>query len=240
MLEGESLGSRLQRGALPSSKAVVYARQIAEGLGAAHDKGIVHRDLKPDNLFITSDDRIKILDFGIAKLSSPDSDASRPTGFPTETAEGVVVGTAGYMSPEQLRGEPVDARSDIFSFGAVLYEMLAGSSAFMRKTGVETMAAILKEDPAPLGASVPPALARIVSRCLESRARRGSSRLAIRRSASRCCRASIRPPPESPRASIGRTGFGIARCRGVWRRSSCSRWSRRSRGVSGPVPRHSK
>src|SRR5205814_4135821 len=124
LLEGESLRGRLAGGALPARKAVDYARQAAAGLAAAHDKGIVHRDVKPDNLFITSDGRIKILDFGIAKLTTPAGATSVPTGGPTDTAAGTVVGTAGYMSPEQVRGEVVDARSDIFSVGTVLYEML--------------------------------------------------------------------------------------------------------------------
>jgi Tol biopolymer transport system component len=168
LLEGESLRSRLEGGALPARKAVDYARQTAVGLAAAHDKGIVHRDIKPDNLFITTDGRVKILDFGIAKLTTPAEAAAGRTGLPTETAEGTVVGTTGYMSPEQVRGEPVDARSDIFSVGTVLHEMLTGCPAFTRNTAVETMAAILKEDPRqPLPGNIPPALERIVSRCLE-------------------------------------------------------------------------
>jgi serine/threonine protein kinase len=168
LLEGESLRSRLEGGALPARKAVDYARQTAAGLAAAHDKGIVHRDIKPDNLFITTDGRVKILDFGIAKLTTPADSAAGRTGLPTETAEGMVVGTTGYMSPEQVRGEAVDARSDIFSVGTVLHEMLTGRPAFARETAAETMAAILKEDPRePLPANVPPALERIVSRCLE-------------------------------------------------------------------------
>jgi len=167
-LEGASLADRLKSGAVPARKAIDYASQASAGLAAAHDKNLVHRDLKPDNLFITTDGRIKILDFGIAKLTIPGDETSRPTGFATETAEGMVVGTIGYMSPEQLRGEPVDARSDIFSFGAVLHEMLSGRPAFVRDTGAETIAAILKEDPPDdLPATVPSALARIVSRCLE-------------------------------------------------------------------------
>ena len=138
------------------------------GLAAAHDKGIIHRDIKPDNLFITHDGRIKILDFGIAKLTRPSDDVIAQTASPTETAAGVVVGTAGYMSPEQVRGEPVDARSDIFSVGSVLHEMLTGRPPFTRETAAETMAAVLNEDPRDsLPATVPPALARIVSRCLE-------------------------------------------------------------------------
>jgi len=129
LLEGESLRSRLAGGALPARKAVDYARQTAAGLAAAHDKGIFHRDVKPDNLFITADGRVKILDFGVAKLTTSGDDRLGQTGLPTETAEGTVVGTAGYMSPEQVRGEAVDARSDIFSVGAVLHEMLTGQNA---------------------------------------------------------------------------------------------------------------
>jgi serine/threonine protein kinase/Tol biopolymer transport system component len=168
LLEGESLRSRLHAGALPSRRAIEYARQIAEGLAAAHERNIVHRDVKPDNLFLTNDGRVKILDFGIAKLTRSRDDTAAHTGFPTETEAGMVVGTAGYMSPEQVRGEAVDPRSDIFSFGAVFYEMLSGRSAFTRETAPETMTAILKEDPPALRApDVSASLARIVSRCLE-------------------------------------------------------------------------
>ena len=170
LLEGESLRSRLHGGALPPRRAIDYARQIAEGLAAAHEKGIVHRDVKPDNLFITRDGRIKILDFGIAKLTRPVDDAATQTGLPmpTQTEAGTTVGTPSYMSPEQIRGEPVDHRSDIFSFGLVLYGMLAGRPAFTRGTPADTMAAILKEDPPSWPPKdVAPALARIVSRCLE-------------------------------------------------------------------------
>ena len=168
LLEGESLRSRLAAGALPPRRAIDFARQTAEGLAAAHERNIVHRDVKPDNLFITRDGRIKILDFGIAKLTAPNGDAAQHTGLPTETEPGLVVGTASYMSPEQVRGEPVDPRSDIFSFGAVFYEMLAGRAAFTRDTAPETMTAILKADPPPLRApEISPSLQRIVSRCLE-------------------------------------------------------------------------
>ena len=167
LLEGESLRSRLHSGPLPSRKAIEYARQIAEGLAAAHERNIVHRDVKPDNLFITKDGRIKILDFGIAKLTRPGDDAQH-TGLLTETEAGMVVGTAGYMSPEQVRGEAVDPRSDIFSFGTVFYEMLTGRPAFTRETAPETMTAVLKEDPPALRApDVSASLARIVARCLE-------------------------------------------------------------------------
>jgi serine/threonine-protein kinase len=168
LLEGVSLRSRLHAGGLPARKAIDYARQIAEGLAAAHDKNIVHRDVKPDNLFLTSDGRIKILDFGIAKLSRPSDDVPQHAAPAAETEAGMVVGTAAYMSPEQVRGGAVDARSDLFSLGTILYEMLTGCSPFTRETAAETMTAILKEDPPPpLSSDVSPALARIVARCLE-------------------------------------------------------------------------
>jgi serine/threonine protein kinase/Tol biopolymer transport system component len=172
LLEGEALRRRLERGAVNERKALDYARQIAEGLAAAHDRGIVHRDLKPENLFITSEGRIKILDFGIAKLTRDHDDTPRQTGGPTETEPGMVVGTPGYMSPEQVRGEPVDPRSDLFSFGTILYEMLTGRPPFTRRSAAETMAAILNAEPPPLtttpasgGPGAP--LERIIVRCLE-------------------------------------------------------------------------
>jgi Tol biopolymer transport system component len=168
LLEGESLRARLDRGSLPLRKVVDYARQIAEGLAAAHDRFIVHRDIKPDNLFVTLDGRVKILDFGIAKLrgSNEDEDASGTAG--TGTGATMALGSAAYMSPEQVRGEAVDARSDVFSVGAIVHEMLSGRPAFSRDTAAESMAAILHEEPAaPLPADISVALARIVSRCLE-------------------------------------------------------------------------
>ncbi|HEY3973384.1 MAG TPA: protein kinase [Candidatus Sulfotelmatobacter sp.] len=171
LLEGETLRDRLRNGALPSRKAIDYAVHIASGLAAAHDKGIVHRDLKPENIFITGDGRVKILDFGLAKLTRPEEDLSG--NAPTQqvgTEAGTVMGTAGYMSPEQVRGKPTDARSDIFSFGAVLYEMLSGKRAFHGDSSVDTMSAILKEDPPELSETnrnVSPALERIVRHCLE-------------------------------------------------------------------------
>ncbi len=168
VLEGESLRSRLAGGALPPRKAIDYARQTVDGLSAAHDRKIVHRDVKPDNLFVTSDGRLKILDFGIAKLTAPGEDETGPAAVQTETAPGMVMGTASYMSPEQVRGEAVDHRSDLFSVGAVLHELLTGRPAFTRATGADTMAAILKEEPIePIAPDVPVAIARIVSRCLE-------------------------------------------------------------------------
>ncbi|MGC1477631.1 MAG: protein kinase, partial [Terriglobales bacterium] len=171
LLEGETLRERLRGGALPTRKATDYAEQIARGLAAAHEKGIVHRDLKPENIFITRDGRVKILDFGLAKLARhegiPATDAAT---LVSQTEPGVVMGTVGYMSPEQVRGQTADHRSDLFSFGAILYEMLSGRRAFRGETSVETMSAILKEYPPELtetNRSVPPALERIVRHCLE-------------------------------------------------------------------------
>jgi serine/threonine protein kinase len=173
LLEGVTLRQRLGRGPLPTRKAVDYAVQITQGLAAAHEKGIVHRDLKPDNLFVTRDGRVKILDFGLAKLRPAlDEHAPREGSVPVSTATGpgVVLGTVGYMSPEQVRGDPADHRSDIFSFGAVLYEMLSGKRPFVRETSPEAMTAILREDPPELsGRDMPPGLERVVRRCLEKR-----------------------------------------------------------------------
>ena len=172
LLEGETLGKRLEEGVLPARKTIDYALQIAKGLAAAHGKGIVHRDLKPDNLFISKDGRVKILDFGLAKQTPTELFGDGPTGGPTlaGTSPGVVLGTVGYMSPEQVRGQKADARSDIFALGAVLYEMLSGQRAFKRDTGPETLAAILKDEPPELSGppgNIPPGLERVVRRCLE-------------------------------------------------------------------------
>jgi serine/threonine protein kinase len=172
LLEGASLKTRLMAGPIPSRKATEYGVQIAHGLAAAHDKGIVHRDLKPDNIFICRDGRSKILDFGLAKLTAPEAGDATVTnlGAIDHTGSGVVLGTAGYMSPEQVRGEKADSRSDIFSFGVVLYEALTGERAFAGATAADRASAILKEDPPDLradGQNVSPALARIVHRCLE-------------------------------------------------------------------------
>ena len=133
---------------MPIRKAIDYGVQIAHGLAAAHEKGIVHRDLKPENLFVTKDGRVKILDFGLAKLKQhqPDPDGPAPT-LTQRTDPGLVMGTAGYMSPEQVRGKPIDHRTDIFGFGAILYEMLTGKRAFQRSSAAETMTAILNDDP---------------------------------------------------------------------------------------------
>jgi serine/threonine protein kinase len=171
LLEGETLRNVLDRGPLSPRKAIEYAVQIAQGLAAAHEKGIVHRDLKPENVFVTKDARIKILDFGLAKVEQKTPAASDgATMTSSHTSMGVVIGTASYMAPEQVRGEQVGARTDIFAFGAVLYEMVGGKRAFRRDTGAETMTAVLKEDPPELSDAshlVPPTLDRIVRRCLE-------------------------------------------------------------------------
>src|SRR5262245_7528580 len=172
LLEGVTLRSVLSRGRLSPRKAIDYAKPVADGLAAAHDKGIVHRDLKPENLFVTRDERVKILDFGLAKLiqrTEGGPASSLPTATPT-TETGIVMGTVGYMSPEQVRGKPADARTDIFSFGSILYEMLSGRRAFQGESAADTMLAILKDDPPDLSATnqnVSAGLERIVRHCLE-------------------------------------------------------------------------
>jgi tRNA A-37 threonylcarbamoyl transferase component Bud32 len=176
LLEGESLRTRLEHGPLTPRKATELAIQLAQGLAAAHEKGVVHRDLKPDNLWITKEGRLKILDFGLAKQLpglGQGSDSYLPTAAISpghHTEQGMILGTLGYMSPEQVRGETVDARADLFSFGAVLFEMLTGKRAFARGTASDTMAAILRDDPPEMeGTSrpVPLSLRRIIDHCLE-------------------------------------------------------------------------
>jgi eukaryotic-like serine/threonine-protein kinase len=172
LLEGETLRDRLRSGALSIRKAIDFALQMAHGLSAAHEKGIVHRDLKPENLFITHDNRLKILDFGLAKLIHPEEGASSGDALTMQVATdpGVVMGTAGYMSPEQVRGKTTDHRSDIFSLGSILYEMLSGKRAFHGDSPADTMSAILKDEPPELSETarnVPPALQRVVNHCLE-------------------------------------------------------------------------
>src|SRR3984893_726773 len=170
LLDGKSLRQRLGEGPVPVREAADYALQIAHGLTAAHERLVVHRDLKPENLFLTRDGRIKILDFGVAKLQAP-PDADRPIeSMTTVTKHGAMIGTVAYMSPEQLRGKPVDHRSDIFSFGAILYETMTGCRAFRGETEVDTMTAVLREEPATTSledSAIPPVYRDIVRHCLE-------------------------------------------------------------------------
>lgn len=170
LLEGKTLRDRLNEGAIPVRQASAYALQIAQGLVAAHERHIVHRDLKPENLFLTHDDRIKILDFGVAKLQAVVEEKRAIESLTTVTKNGAVIGTVAYMSPEQLRAKPVDHRSDMFSFGAILYEMLTGRRAFRGETEVDTMTAVLREEPPASNlddAAVPPSYQNIVRHCLE-------------------------------------------------------------------------
>lgn len=170
LLQGKTLRQRLSQGPIPISEAADYALQVAQGLIAAHERHIVHRDLKPENLFLTDEGRVKILDFGVAKLQVPSEDKSSIENLPTVTKSGTVIGTVAYMSPEQLRSKPVDHRSDIFSFGAILYEMLSGRRAFRGETEVDTMTAVLREEPPDANldhATVPAGYRDIVKHCLE-------------------------------------------------------------------------
>ena len=171
LLEGENLRERIPSGGLGWQRASDIGAAVADGLAAAHGKGIVHREMKTENVFLTSDGRVKILDFGLAQIKMPvEEDAETATLTPAGTVPGTVMGTLGYMSPEQLRGEPADGRSDIFALGSVLYEMVGGRAPFLRASTAETSAAILKEEPAPLsasGATLPAELDRTVRRCLE-------------------------------------------------------------------------
>jgi len=171
LIEGETLRQRIPPQGMPTRKAVELAVQLANGLAAAHDQGIAHRDLKPENILITKDGRLKILDFGLAKLRRSHAQTETVDGMTAaETNAGMVLGTVGYMSPEQVRGEPADQLSDIFSFGSILYEMISGQRAFKRNTGAETMTAILHEEPQELSSRIgviAPALERIVRHCME-------------------------------------------------------------------------
>ena len=207
-LEGQTLRDKLAAGPLPQRRAVEYATGIAQGLAAAHEKGIVHRDLKPENIFVTRHGHIKVLDFGLAKLLTLELNHEPAATLTNEpTLPGTVMGTVGYMSPEQVRGEPIDSRSDIFSFGAVLYEMLAGKRAFKCETSAETMTAILREEPRPLSDSGWQGrleLQRILARCLEKNAAhrfQSASDLAFAIESLSGVSAAKRPPqPESRRA----------------------------------------
>jgi serine/threonine protein kinase len=171
LLHGETLRARLHGGTLPVQVAVDYARQIANGLVAAHDLNVVHRDLKPENVFITADGRVKILDFGLAKCRN-DTLGVPSLGSSESTQPGTILGTVGYMAPEQVRGFAADARADIFSLGVILHEMIRGSAPFVRDSAIETLYAILREDPPPLPprAGVTPELEQVVHHCLEKHA----------------------------------------------------------------------
>src|SRR6516225_10265231 len=165
LLDGQTLRERLKEGPLPVRHAVEYARQLTCGLVAAHAKGIVHRDLKPDNVFVTRDGRVKILDFGLAKTGPVATGGADVTRAP-QTVDGTVLGTVGYMAPEQLRGGPIDARADIFAVGVIVHELITGQTPFRRSSAADTMTAVLREDPPDLAVQpgAPAALARIVRR----------------------------------------------------------------------------
>jgi eukaryotic-like serine/threonine-protein kinase len=170
LLEGETLADRLRGGPLHPQKAVEVASQIADGLAAAHEKGIIHRDIKPDNIFLTNEGRAKILDFGIARIEQPARTAGlSDTASSRGSSSQFLVGTAGYMSPEQVRGKAIDGRTDIFSLGATFFEMLTGRRAFMRDSPVETLGAVLRDDPRkhPEAEKIPDSIKGFVFRCLE-------------------------------------------------------------------------
>ncbi|HYX19562.1 MAG TPA: protein kinase, partial [Thermoanaerobaculia bacterium] len=195
LLEGETLRERLASSAIPPRKAVEYAEQMLRGLAAAHDRGIVHRDLKPDNVFLTRDGIVKILDFGIARETKGPGTGSNPESL---TESGTVVGTPGYMSPEQIRGKPVDQRSDLFSLGVILYEMLTGKRAFQRENPVETMMSILQDEPSQTtGRGVPPELTGILTHSLE---KSPEDRFQSARDFAFALQAAEREPPSGPRS----------------------------------------
>jgi len=253
LLKGETLRERLAHERLSDRKAVEIGTSIAEGLSAAHAAGIVHRDLKPENVFLTSDGRVKILDFGLAHVESP-ADTSGATSAPTTpapTEPGVVMGTAGYISPEQIRGRPADSRSDIFALGAVLYEMLAGKRAFTGATTPESLAAILRDQPPEVSRSAPgvaPSLDRLVARCLEKNpderfqsARDLAYALRESESGSRSAAVTVGPPPRRQSARVLAAGAavllaaaGVAWLTRLGRPSPAPRFGRVTRLTFGP------
>jgi len=214
LLSGRTLREVLQKGAAPSRAAIEYARQVASGLASAHERGIVHRDLKPENLFLTDDGRIKILDFGLAKILPGFAIDEQPTEArgAAITGTGVILGTVGYLSPEQIRGEPADHRADIFAFGCVLYELLSGESAFSRSTAAETMTAILNEEPEDLGLEIPAAVGNLTQACLRKDPReRWQSARDLRHALETLSDSSRIPTPRAPAKSGARVGaFAVA------------------------------
>lgn len=175
LLDGQTLRHHLARGRINPAQAIAYAVQVARGLAAAHDRGVIHRDLKPENLFVLPDGRVKILDFGIAKLAAPPSDTAVTVADIAHTRAGVVIGTAGYMSPEQARGERVGPASDLFAFGVILYEMLAGIRPFGGDTAAERIGALLRDDPPPLAdrvSDLPDGIEQVVRRSMDKRPER--------------------------------------------------------------------
>ena len=208
LIEGETLRHAFPAEPLPAKKVLEVGAQIADGLAKAHASGIVHRDLKPENVMVSREGWVKILDFGLAKLTEARSPGQSSAATATGTVPGMVMGTVGYMSPEQASGKPVDFRSDQFSLGAMLYELATGRRAFQRDTSAETLVAVIREEPEPLGKlnpRIPAPLRWIVERCLaKDPEQRGTSRATSRAcaTASRSCPASRRPAPRSPHPRI--------------------------------------
>jgi eukaryotic-like serine/threonine-protein kinase len=239
LVEGETLRRRLERGPLPPRKAAECAAQICRGLDAAHARGIVHRDLKPDNLAFAAEGTIKILDFGLARLAADAREDPRPN-VDTSTGAGIVVGTTAYMSPEQARGRPADARSDIFAVGAVLYEMLAGRRAFDGATPAETISAVLFRDPPalPPGEPIGAGLDRILRRCLEKEPdERFQSARDLAFALEGLSGVAAAPPPASPRRGWGPGALAIglgAIAAAAWRAIERARSPAASDGFTAP------